>query len=416
MKRRLMELLRCPLTQGPLELVVLSTAEEPIEVDVDRPACQRSCALHGRAIADGPPEGGWRCGGCYGEEIVEGLLVSRDADNVYPILAGVPRVLARALDAYPDFFHRHREVIAKHLSERKVRELAERLPSPTDARSPESFGKQWKEYEFEDRTWFKDLDLRRGEFLQSMALEAKDLDGTLLLDAGCGHGALTSVLATYGLEAIGMDFTQAVERAQGARARFAGKRAPFVHYLQGDLLQPPLAPEVFDNVHCSGVIHHTPLPERAFSNLKRTTKPGGRLYIQVYRKREAWVGIPNAILRAITTRLPIQLVWKLCWLMAPVHAFLVRVVARLRGERSMIVSTTRREQTVSLFDNYSPKYQFRYHERELRAMFEAEGMQSIEDTTLANEARHMVACVGVKPGVASGTRAPERSGHPTASR
>lgn len=409
MKQRLMEIIRCPLSQGPLKLVALETTEEQVPETVAEPACRVSCYRHSRAVSDGAPEGGWQCRRCHGEEVVEGLLVSEDSENVYPIIEGAPRLIPKALEAYPAFFHAHRSEIEQHLSKEKVARLVATLPSPTDARSPESFGLQWKEYQFEDLTWFKDLELRRGEFLHSMNLPADALPGTTLLDGGCGHGALTAILATYGLEAFGMDFTRAVGRAQGSREKFAKDRAPFVHYFQGDLLQPPLAPDYFDNTHCSGVIHHTPLPLTAFKTLENATRPGGRLYIQVYRKREPIIGIPNAILRAITTRIPLKLLWKICWTLAPLHAFLVRMVAKMRGEKSLIDDTTRREQTVSLFDNYSPRYQFRYHDHELRKIFQDEGMTKIEDTTLENEARHMVAFVGVKPGGAPTDASPKPS-------
>ena len=56
---------------------------------------------------------------------------------------------------------------------------------------------------------------------------------------------------------------------------------------------------------------------------------------QVYRKREPIVGIPNAILRAITTKIPLKFLWKICRTMAPLHAFLVRMVAKMRGEKSL---------------------------------------------------------------------------------
>jgi SAM-dependent methyltransferase len=269
-------------------------------------------------------------------------------------------------------------------------------PHP-DERSQESFGRQWSNYQFEDHTWFKDLELRVREFLRSMAMSEASMPGNLLLDAGCGHGALTAAITgAYGIEAVGMDFTGAVGRAQASREKFAGDCAPFVHYVQGDLLQSPLAPSVFDLVHCSGVIHHTPDPHRAFQSLLETTRSGGRLYVQVYRKREAWVGVPNTMIRGVTTRIPTRWLWTLCMGAVPVHTALVHVVAKMRGERPMLADSTRRERAVSLFDNYSPRYQFRYHPQEIRRFFEDAGMEAIEDTTFENEMRHMVAFVGVK--------------------
>lgn len=366
MKRKLLDMIRCPVDGSEFDVKVSRSQAEKL----DRAACVR---VFGESADPGLLEER------YGEEILDGTLTSRKSQNTYPIVEGVPRLIPGTS--------------AQHVA----RDPAQAGAPHSDERSPESFGRQWSNYQFEDHTWFKDLDLRVGEFLRSMSMTADALSGKRLLDAGCGHGALTAAIAgAYGIEAVGMDFTGAVGRAQANREKFAGACAPFVHYLQGDLLQPPLAPSAFDLVHCSGVIHHTPDPHRAFRSLLETTKPGGRLYVQVYRKREAWVGIPNIVIRGVTTRIPTPVLWKLCVGAVPVHSALVRIVAAARGERPMLADATRRERAVSLFDNYSPRYQFRYHALEIRRFFEDAGMDAIEDTTLDNEKRHMVAFVGVK--------------------
>jgi hypothetical protein len=71
-------------------------------------------------------------------------------------------------------------------------------------------------------------------------------------------------------------------------------------------------------------------------------------------------------------------------------------VAYLRREKSPIRRVNRRERAVSLFDNYSPRYQFRYTSEQVRKMFEDIGCDHIKDVTLANEMRHAVAFVGEK--------------------
>lgn len=379
MKRRLLDIVRCPIDGSAFDLEVFTSTTENFDPD--------KCPL--RLVREMDDAALQRL---YGEEILEGALISRDAGNVYPIIAGVPRLIPHAARDYPEFFRKHRTALKGKLPDAHLAQLAGR-----DRRSPKSFGLQWNRYQFEDRTWFKDLKLREREFLYSMALTEEALPGRVLLDAGCGHGALTAAITgAYAVETVGLDFTDAVGRAQASREKFAGGYAPFVHYVQGDLLQPPLAPAVFDFVHSSGVIHHTPDPRRAFRSLFDATRPDGRVYVQVYRKREAWVGIPNILIRSVTTRIPTRLLWALCVCGVPVHTALVHVVAALRGERPMLAKCTRRERALSLFDNYSPRYQFRYRPEEIRRFFTDMGIEEVHDTTLANEARHMVAFVGVK--------------------
>jgi hypothetical protein len=82
--------------------------------------------------------------------------------------------------------------------------------------------------------------------------------------------------------------------------------------------------------------------------------------------------------------------------MVPVHTALVLLVARLRGEESPIAKATTRERAISLFDHLSPRYQYRYTPDQVRRRFTDAGLENVKDVTLANEARHMVAFLGVK--------------------
>lgn len=387
MKLRILELLSCPVCAGGLTCQAFEEAEEPVAAAPAAPACARLCARHGRpvtALGEAPD-----CRACYAAEIRTGMMRCTRCALQFPIIAGVPRLVRDAAVVYRDFFREHEAAGSAA------------LPRPAklgDARSNDSFSLQWQNHGDQDKTWFKDdLALRRGEFLLSMDATPEQLAGRLVLDAGCGNGRLTGSIATYGAEVVGMDLSSSIERAHAGRQRAAGERAPFVHFIQGNVLEPPLAREIFHFVHSSGVIHHTPDPEGALHALLARTRRGGKLYIQLYRKREAWVGIPNHLLRMVTTRLPVRLLYRLCWLAVPLHTALVLIVARLRGESSPLSSASRGERALSLFDNYSPRYQFRYTADQVAVLFEKAGLREVHDVTLANEARHMVAFVGTRP-------------------
>ena len=82
--------------------------------------------------------------------------------------------------------------------------------------------------------------------------------------------------------------------------------------VQADLLDLPLAEAAFDLVFSIGVLHHTPDPRRAFAQIARRVKPGGRLAVWLYRKNtppQEWL---NTGLRRITTRLPARVLEPLC--------------------------------------------------------------------------------------------------------
>jgi SAM-dependent methyltransferase len=220
-----------------------------------------------------------------------------------------------------------------------------------------------------------------------------------VLDGGCGNGELTRSFAEYGPEVVAMDFSRSVE---GARRRLFQKGpeggntvSHRVHYLQGNVLELPLLAHSFDMIHSSGVLHHTPSTYRAFRSISKAVKPGGKVYIQLYRLRPAWIHAINVTLRAVTTRMPMGLLYWLCYVTSPAHAAMSRLMHRLRGE-SAPPTATARERAVQMFDNYSPKYQYRHTVPEILELFRSEGFEDPRDVTLANEARHMLAVLGRK--------------------
>jgi len=97
----------------------------------------------------------------------------------------------------------------------------------------------------------------------------------LVLDVGCGPGRVLQFLTKRGIRCIGVDrssvsLSLAVERYGCAGA-------------VGDNLQLPFADGVADVLISDGVIHHIDDPRRAFMENLRILKPGGRLYLGVYK-------------------------------------------------------------------------------------------------------------------------------------
>ncbi|HEY5863926.1 MAG TPA: class I SAM-dependent methyltransferase, partial [Candidatus Tectomicrobia bacterium] len=106
-----------------------------------------------------------------------------------------------------------------------------------------------------------------------------DLDGKLILDAGCGPGRLTENVGKAAPEAtvIGIDISDAVKVA-----RERSKTLPNVHIIKCDLRRPPFKFGTFDYVWSDGVIHHTPDTHESFRSIDQLVKKGGKLYIWVY--------------------------------------------------------------------------------------------------------------------------------------
>lgn len=398
MKKRLLDWIVCPNCGERPRLQVFREDRIPLPSPVSAPACSYYCGRHEvaspRAIVP-PPD----CSSCYQEEILEGMF-SCTCGLAYPVIDGIPRLIRNAREEYAEFFARH--------GIGEVGEGAKPAPAvAADRRSYKSFSRQWQIYREGDATWFKDdQGLRKREFLFNLQTTPEELSNSTVLDGGCGNGELTRSFAEYGPEVVAMDFSRSVE---GARRRLFEKGFEVshkVHHLQGNVLELPLLARSFDMVHTSGVLHHTPSTYRAFRSIGRAVKPGGKLYVQLYRRRPTWIHVVNATLRAVTTRMPMGLLYGLCYAATPLHSALSRLMHRLRGEAAPPRATAR-ERAVQMFDNYSPKYQYRHTVPEIMDLFRSEGFEDLKDVTLDNEARHMLAVLGRKALAPAAETAPQ---------
>jgi 2-polyprenyl-3-methyl-5-hydroxy-6-metoxy-1,4-benzoquinol methylase len=101
-----------------------------------------------------------------------------------------------------------------------------------------------------------------------------------IVEVGCGTGQMSLYLARADRVVVGADLCLASLRL-GARAaeRFGLDQVTFV---ETDLHAPGLRPAGFDVVICSGVLHHTPDPRRAFRKVVELARPGGVVVVGLY--------------------------------------------------------------------------------------------------------------------------------------
>jgi ubiquinone/menaquinone biosynthesis C-methylase UbiE len=97
----------------------------------------------------------------------------------------------------------------------------------------------------------------------------------LVLDIGCGPGRVMSCLAAQRLCCLGVDLSQTSIQLMTQRTGKTG--------IVASNLRLPFPDETADRVISDGVIHHTGDPLGAFVECCRVLKPGGLIYLAVYK-------------------------------------------------------------------------------------------------------------------------------------
>lgn len=98
---------------------------------------------------------------------------------------------------------------------------------------------------------------------------------SLVFDIGCGPGRVLGFLAHKGIRCIGLDRSRV---SVGLAVRRYGRPGAV-----GDNLHLPFADGSADIVISDGVIHHTEDPLAAFNENYRVLKPGGKMYLAIYK-------------------------------------------------------------------------------------------------------------------------------------
>ena len=111
----------------------------------------------------------------------------------------------------------------------------------------------------------------RAEALELLGIDASDQ----VLDVGCGTGFGTEGLLQYTQDVYGIDQSQ--PQLSRARAKL-GEFEP-VSFFLGDAERLPFEQNTFDIVWSSGSIEYWPEPVRTLEEMKRVTRPGGRVLV-----------------------------------------------------------------------------------------------------------------------------------------
>lgn len=345
MKFRLLDLLQCPCGKGNLVLEISDKKRVDFADSLKAVKCEKTCAFKRCSVTNEnvkPSD----CMECYKQEIVEGTIFC-ECGQKWSIIGGIPRFL-------PD-------------------QLA-----PDIKKTQETFSSEWKMFHFGERNWGQDISFRKNLFLHSMQATPDDMKGKVIFDAGCGSGVLSIEMAkSFGMEVIALDLASGIQNA------YEHNDSPYVYFVQGSVLEPPLRNHSCDYVYCAGVLVHCPDTRAGLKTIIRTLKPGGRCFIWVYHPIDSAYHpddrnkllLYNWIRKNITSRLPIRLQYLLYLSLLP--AFLTRrAIMRFLVLKHNPV--TWREKMQDLFDMFSPVYQHRYEPAEVEEWFSQEGLSNVQ--------------------------------------
>jgi MPBQ/MSBQ methyltransferase len=124
--------------------------------------------------------------------------------------------------------------------------------------------------------WYRHLNALLQRILRGTLALASP--GARALDAGCGTGFQTAIVADLGYRAHGLDVSA------GSLA-VAHARLPAARLVRGDLLELPYRDAAFDTVVCAGsTLDFVEDPGRAISELARVMRPGATLLLEVERR------------------------------------------------------------------------------------------------------------------------------------
>ena len=288
--------------------------------------------------------------------MVVGGRLSTPAGRSYPIVRGVPRFVG-----------------------------AERYAS--------SFGYEWGRWprvQFESENVGRPMAGHTDRMWERVTgVDASQVKEKRIVEFGCGPGRFLDVVRRKGGTAVGIDLSAAVD---AARRNFADD--PDVLIVQGDLLNPPFRPGVFDGGFTIGVLHHTPNPAAGLAALARTLRPNAWAACCVYPRGDfydfpsvrRWREIHRRMKDACGYRFALAYSYLAAYVLAP-----LLIEARRRGfkdaadhlEKNWLVALRLKDprwRALDVFDAITPEIATTHTQDEVAEWMHAAGITGVRRT------------------------------------
>ena len=310
------------------------------------------------------------------KRVKSGVLISKSG-YTYPIINYVPRIFEGAW-----FFYKNKLMdFQKELLKLKINN---ELNLPTDnfkinvLPTLKRFQKEWEKHDVSGKTWGWSQSDRIKKYRDYMQLNDNQYEKKLFLDVGAGTGQLTVTLSKE-LKGIfiGVDLTPGIELGNEIAIKENNTNCYFV---QASLMQLPFKEKLFDFIHASGVLHHTPNTEFAFKMVEKHTKVNGKFGAWLYRKGNEDIHLPLVPIiknpsfqiikgykvRKYTTKLNPGLLYNLIFCYCAYFQVFYVLSKILKGTKH---NQTIKERTTSIFDALAPTYAHKHTPEEVKNWF-----------------------------------------------
>jgi uncharacterized protein YbaR (Trm112 family)/ubiquinone/menaquinone biosynthesis C-methylase UbiE len=323
MHKRLLEVLACPQCQDGRDLLLQVTREE-------------------------------------GDNVLAGGLTCRQCRREYPIA-----------DAVPNF------LIGKH-----VKQVQDAFSTQWELRAKGRFEPQGVVFLAPHEHMVKNTEQALGRGV------LKDPANRWILEVGCGSGDKVSLLARRNpdRQVVGMDFSTSVVRSSSQFRDVAN-----LDFVRGDVNHPPFKQKSCKGIIAIGVLHCTENTAKAFSAMTKVVAPGGRFNIWIYPHAseggapwKAYYWTRDWVYLRMGHLLPAWFrYWSLRVLFLPV---LLISPSKRPGTWGSELSRMDyyRGMVFSMFDNISPKYQYRHKQEEIVGWYHRNGFPHVDTPAIAS--------------------------------